>query len=83
MGTFWRFGAWGYACTDDALTPIDMEGGQTAEDYLEKRAIEIEDWGLQIESGDFMRSFLLVNYGIIGFLCCSCCFVVLCKEALD
>ena len=72
FGAVWRFGSMGSACTRDALTPIDAAAGQTAEAYAAQVEQESAAWGLQAKSGAFMKTWLIINFVIMGLKLLGC-----------
>ena len=70
FGSIWRFSAMGQACTRDAL-PAQAEG-VTDEKYQTDSDAFALSHGLQVKSGAFMKTWLIIQYCCIGLsLCCT------------
>ena len=70
FGSVWRFGTMGSLCTRDALTPITEN--QTVDAYNTQVASETAMWGLQVQSGAFMKTWLIITYCLMGLKLLGC-----------
>lgn len=80
FGSIWRFGGMGAACTRDAIAP--MTEGADAKAYQTSVDAQIKSQGLQVQSGAFMKTWLIICFCFIGLKVLGCIAAVIFRPSM-